>query len=271
MVTTGKRITRKACEQFVRFSRLIVVGFGIGVFLLSPQSVTDVKAAPIHAAKPLPPPPMTTRQPLPIPSLQTLVAGTETQQAALTAVVDYYTTHQAELALMFDEDDDTRLKALYGMYLIHNAVPYGVVRRLPTTLAQFLALPRVDCGVYTIAQGWLYTALGLRWRKIVVDREWHDIDEVWFGDHWETFDSTSNMWLSVSVHDLMEGVARMSRTYYTPVTDAKAPQLFRLHRFGGWDVLGIRNTLPNWGYTVFPHHWYVAPVGAEVVQSFEDA
>lgn len=209
---------------------------------------------------------MSGERPLDVPSLRE-IAGERTDDAAiLEAVTAYYAANADRLALVFNEPDDQRLRGLFGMYVVHVSQPYNTV---PSgwdgyTLRQFIDADAAHCGLYSRAQGMIYTALGLRWNNVVVDGGWHGLVEAQIGEGWETFDSTSNLWLSVSVGGLVEGLPRSVRALYAPTVDPDADDRYRQHYVdsgGYYNVFGLRADLPQWGISVRPSRWEITASG----------
>lgn len=209
---------------------------------------------------------MSGERPLDVPSLRE-IAGERTDDAAiLEAVTAYYAANADRLALVFNEPDDQRLRGLFGMYVVHVSQPYNTV---PSgwdgyTLRQFIDADAAHCGLYSRAQGMIYTALGLRWNNVVVDGGWHGLVEAQIGDEWETFDATTNVWASISVGGLIGGLDRRVRTFYTPVWDPSADEVYRRHYVesgGYYSVPDLRAGLPLWGISVYPRRWAITASG----------
>jgi hypothetical protein len=201
---------------------------------------------------------LSTEPPLPIPPLSAIIGGATTDADALAAVVDHYERNRAKLAAVFTESDDQRLRALYGMYIVHMAAPYNVVTRdwEGEGVLAFADGATAACGVYSQAQAQIYTALGLRWRQVEIDTSWHTLIEAQINGQFEIFDSTANVWTSEPVEALLDGTARQWRAFYTPILDANADDIYRAHIIesdGYYNVIGLRAGLPLWGLYVFPH------------------
>lgn len=190
--------------------------------------------------------------PLPLPPLSEIVGDAETDADALTAIVNYYERQSHRLAFLFAEDSDERARALFGMYIIHMAAPYNATPITPVTFLDFVHTPTAHCGIYAQAQAQLYTALGLRWHNVIVDNGWHGLIEAEIDGAWEVFDSTSNVWVSVGVEQLLSGAVREYRAFYAPVEDRAAPDVYRDHLQAGFSVPELRGGLPLWGLSVFP-------------------
>ncbi len=194
---------------------------------------------------------------LSIPPLSALIGDATTNADALAAVAAYYDANAETLAALFAEDNEQRTRALFGMYLVHVAVPYNRVERDPVTLIDFVNAETAHCGTFARAQSQVYTALGLRWRNIVVDDGWHGLVEAEIDGRWETFDATNNLWLSVSVEELIAGAPRSWRTFYTPHTDAHAPDTYRAHLADDYNMQLTRMAGTQWGLSVFPARWVI--------------
>lgn len=206
---------------------------------------------------------MSGEPPLPVASLRDIVGAAATHDQATAAVADYYTAYADQLATTFNEANDARLRGLFGMYIVHQAQPYNVAPPdwETYTLLDFLNAKAAHCGLYALAQSYIYTALGLRWQNIIVDGGWHGLLQADIDGQWETFDSTSNVWLSVGVPELISGAARRYRAFYTPVWDASADEVYRQHytESGGYySVPDLRAGLPVWGLRMFPSRWEIS-------------
>lgn len=194
--------------------------------------------------------------PLPIPPLSAIIGDAATDADALAAVVRYYERHAAALGRVFAEANEQRTRALFGMYLVHMAAPYNVTPVTPVTFLDFVRTPTAHCGIYARAQSQVYTALGLRWREVHVDGGWHGLIEAEISGQFETFDSTSAVWVNQPVESLLRGAERHYRAYYTPALDVNADDVYRAHIIesgGYYNVLGLRAGLPLWGLNVFFH------------------
>lgn len=195
--------------------------------------------------------------PLPIPPLSVIIGSAETDAGALAAIVDHYERNRVKLAAVFAESNDQRLRSLYGMYIIHMAAPYNVVPRdwEGEGIRAFAGGATAACGVYSQAQGRVYTALGLRWRQVVVDNGWHTLIETEISGHFEVFDSTSAVWVNQPVERLLQGTERHYRAFYTPSLDANTSDIYRAHIIesgGYYSVPELRGGLPLWGLSIFP-------------------
>ena len=211
---------------------------------------------------------------LPLPSLSELVGSAQTDAEAYDLIRNYYTANHDALAVVFNEADETRLRALFGMYITHLAVPYNVVEVLPVTLLQFVSAETAHCGTYSLAQSQIYDALDVSWRNIIVDDGWHGIIEVLVGRQYETFDATSNVWVNLSIGEMIKGMTytvmdepRRYREFYTPVLDLATDDRYRVHltdeRCDRCSVPELRVGFSQWGLRVFPSRWYVAHLSAD--------
>lgn len=198
---------------------------------------------------------MSGEPPLPIPPLSAIIGDAATDADALSAVANFYERHRVKLAAVFRETNDERTRALFGMYIIHLAVPYNTVDwdYQRATLLEFVNAGTAHCGAYAVAQSHVYTALGLRWRNVIVDNGWHGLIEAEISGNYEVFDSTSAVWINQPVERILQGVERHYRAYYTPALDANADPVYRAHLQAGYSVPELRAGLPLWGLYVFPH------------------
>lgn len=206
--------------------------------------------------------------PLPLPALTAIIGGAPTDADAYARIAAYYADHRAELQVMFDEADETRLRGLFGMYITHLAAPYNIVPVEPVTLLEFVSTPTAHCGTYALAQSQIYDALGISWRFVLVDRGWHGLIEVLVGRQYETFDATSNVWINLSVGEMMAGMTqnvtgepRRFRVFYTPSLDPAAAPVYRAHLTNPdcdrCSVPQLRAGVSQWGLLVFPSTWTV--------------
>lgn len=78
-------------------------------------------------------------------------------------VVAYFQAHRVQLAAEFRESDPDRVAALFAMYSVHVALPYGEAPPT-TTLAAFVGLQRAHCGIQAPVPLQISRALGLEGR-----------------------------------------------------------------------------------------------------------
>lgn len=250
-------MTRKVRRFIFQLMPIILLcGFALGLLTMKAVQPNETKSwasyafsADAHEVDP----------PLPILSLVDIIDGATTNADAQAALRTYYDANAELLAALFMEPNEQRTRAFFGMYIVHLAQPYNTVAwdYLNATILDFVAAPTAHCGAYAVAQSQVYTALGLRWRNIVVDNGWHGLIEAEIGERWETFDSTNNLWLSVSVEELLAGVPRSWRTFYTPQTDVNAPAQYRDHLADDYNMQYTRTSGTQWGLTVFPRRWEI--------------
>lgn len=199
------------------------------------------------------------RAPLPLPSLRELTVGYEDDDAAVGAVVDYFNANTEQLAILFKETNETRLKALYAMYLVHVSHIYAEVPDWPISFLAYVGLRESHCGTTAWAQFQLTDALGLTWRGMGLTGT-HVWIEVLIDDHWEYFDGTINVWADKSAAEMEQGVARNTRAFYTPLLDAAyqdemTPNALRAAQ-------ELRAMMPGYGLFYFPKAYlYVESVG----------
>ncbi len=199
--------------------------------------------------------------PLDVAALRDIVGDAPNDAAAATTIRAYYDEQADRLAGVFREQNEARRRALFGMYIVHLAVPYNFVETMPETLLDFVNAPTAHCGVYSLAQSQVYGGLGLTWRNIVIDGGWHGLIEAQIDGAWEVFDSTSNVWVSTSVDRMLAGDDRVYREFYTPILDRQAGAVYRAHIQNEYSVPELRAGLPLWGLRVFPSQWEVVASG----------
>lgn len=185
-----------------------------------------------------------------IPTIQAIIGAATTDAEALDAISAYYQTNRARLADLWHEDNPTRLAGLFTMYLVHISHIYGE-SDYPTTLLDFVGQARAHCGTYTLAEADIAHKLGLTWRAWELSSGWHGWLEIYVDDHWELFDSTVNVWISRPALELVQGVDRAYREFYSPLTDASRPDA-RIHLSEGYNMLDLRAKMPGLGLYFFP-------------------
>lgn len=184
-----------------------------------------------------------------VPLLQSFASPDSTDADILARVVDYYNENRDELALLWREDDPTRLAALFSMYIVHISHPYGEAE-YPASLTEFLSQPYAHCGTYTFGQAQIATALGLTYRVVEFVGE-HAWLEVLVNGEWEVFDSTTNVWLSRNVMDLLAAEPREYRLFYTPMLDIDQIDA-REHIALGYNMQRLRSRMPAVGVSYHP-------------------
>lgn len=190
---------------------------------------------------------------IPGPDMQTLqeiIGGAATDAEALDAVAAYYDANRERLADLWHESNPTRLAGLFTMYLVHISHVYGETA-LPTSLLDFAGQARAHCGTYTLAAADIDQRLGLTWRAWELTSGWHGWIEIYVDDHWELFDSTVNVWISRPAEELMQGMERQYRAFYSPLTDVSRPDA-RIHLSEGYNMLDLRVKMPGLGLYFFP-------------------
>lgn len=234
-------------KHVLRLIRMILIA--LIAFLLGVWSVLALQGSN-------PPPPtynlVFEHQPGPdVPTLQVLAAeaGAVTDEEILAAVAAYYDANAERLALLWREDNPTRLAGIFSMYISHISMPYGVTT-FPASVAEFLTQERAHCGTYMVPQNHIALALGLTIRTIEFVGE-HAWEEVWVDDHWELFDATTNTWMSRTSLELLQGLEREYRYFYTPMLDINHPEA-RLHLAEGYDMPRLRSRMPLMGIVYFP-------------------
>lgn len=245
----------------VRSLPAILIAFTVGVVftyaVISAGAPLPARAGNVFDARL-----MSADPPLPIPPLSAIVGDASTDADAQAAIAAYYDRQHSTLADLFSETDDQRLRALFGMYIVHLAQPYNVVPEgwAGWGLLDFLHGQSAHCGLYALAQSHVYTALGLRWREVAVDGGWHGLIEAQIGANFEVFDSTTNTWVNRPVEALLGGITRDYRAFYSPLSDRAASAVYRAHIVdsgGYYDAYALRESLPRWGLTVHPNQWSI--------------
>lgn len=130
--------------------------------------------------------------PLPVPPLSFFAIGVENNDALLARVVQYCSSDTERLQVWFEETHPERLAALCGMYIAATNAPYHEQPNPPTNALMFARQQSMHCGTVVIAQGEIYSALGLTWRYRQNSN--HGWIEVQIDAKWEVFDATVNVW-----------------------------------------------------------------------------
>lgn len=250
---------------------LVTAGFTAGVALALlvaariPTNAQDLVSTPAFAT-PRPPeymarfqpnqPPVTElvfeQQPGPdTPTLQVLAAGAASDEEVMARVLAWYDDNKETLRMLWREEDDTRLAALYAMYIVHISHVYGEVSEWDQSLVSYLSLERSHCGLYSVVQHEILSAMNIPWRMIGLDNGWHGWIEVPVNDQWEVFDATVNVWISRSGYEMDAGMAREYRYFYTPLLDIDRPDA-RLHLSEGYNMHNLRSWMPGMGLFYIP-------------------
>lgn len=156
--------------------------------------------------------------PLPLPSLREIVGDASSDTLALARIVAYFDTHEAAIAQMFRENNPARLRGLFSMYLVHVSSPYGVSDSYDSLLG-FIAEPMSHCGTRTAALAQIAQGFGLNTRTPVFELIPHAWAEIEVDGHWELFDATVNVWVDHGADELLNGIHRRYRDFYTPLND----------------------------------------------------
>ncbi len=184
-----------------------------------------------------------------VPMLDEFALNAADDAEIVANVVAYYQANAERLALLWREDNPTRLAGIFAMYISHISRPYGSTP-LTVTLTDYISNDNAHCGTYIIPQQQIAIALGLTTRTIEFVGE-HAWLEVYVDDHWELFDATTNTWINRAGLELLEGVVRQYRYFYTPMLDINRPDA-RLHLIEGYDMPRLRERMPLMGITYFP-------------------
>ena len=178
--------------------------------------------------------------PLPIPPLAEIAPTGDVAE-----VVAYWNANADPLTALFA--DEARAKALFAMYIVHVAVPYGETTPPPYTFAEYTGRDRAHCGVYTFVQREISQALGLTVRGYEFTDGFHGWLEVEINGAWELFDSTGNIWINQPMSALLAGAPREYRMFYAPALDDDAPAVYHAHLSEGYNVPAFRARLPFLG------------------------
>lgn len=190
------------------------------------------------------------RQPGPdVPTLQEIAGDALTDEEVLNRVAAYYELNRDRLAALWREDNPTRLAGIFTMYVTHISQVYGETPA-PGSIIEFMGQERAHCGTYIVPQHQIAETLGLTWRTIEFVGE-HAWVEIYVDDHWELFDATTNVWLSHSGLDLLQGAEREYRGFYTPMLDINRPDA-RLHIDEGYNMQTLRRRMPTMGIQYMP-------------------
>ncbi len=208
-----------------------------------------------------------------IPTLQDMTVGAKDDAVALSQIVSYFEAKKDHLKQLWNVQNETRLRALFAMYVIHISHSYGVVTWPAESLLDYIRYQTYsECGSQSLWQGVISTALGLSWRNVAFEDGAHGWIEVLVDGQWEVFDSTSNLWLSKPAEVLLEGVARTYKAMYTPILDADYPDAYAHYaRYNGsYNVLALRQNMIGLGITWKPAAKLVAlEVHPEYTESSE--
>ena len=204
-----------------------------------------------------------------IPTLQEITAGATTDNEALQMVVDYYYTHEDWLRQTLQEDDPTRLISLYVMFVTHISQIYGEAK-LPPTFLDYLKERYSHCANYSIYQADILNSFGLTWRIFFDAAAEHEWIEAKLDDHWEVFDATVNVWIDQNGFDLLKGLSRSYRNFYSPMNDVNRPDAREHywkgpssnHLVGWYNMPRLRMWMPGLGL------YYNPPTRPEQVYIF---
>lgn len=157
-----------------------------------------------------------------VPTLQEIAGQASSDQEVIDLILAYYNEHHVELQQLWREDNPARLKSIFIMNLIHVSHPYGD-GGYPPTFVEFLKAPASHCGPQSVYQSRLMSAFGLKWRVAGILSGLHGWLEAEIDGHWEIFDATSNVWINQPHTELLKGVPREYRRFYTPWNDIDRP------------------------------------------------
>lgn len=192
------------------------------------------------------PPPMPTSGEVPaLPApLREIIGAASDDGEALTRIVAYFDEHEAALAAEFGTTNRDETAAVYAMYIVHMAVPYGAPEGWPESLVSFAWTQQyMHCGISFAMQLPIANALGLHARLV----QWESGDHVWMevriDGRWQIFDSTTDLWIDGSMLDLVQGAARTYHQFYQssdiPNCEACRPEIEPGHRISdiAWQMV----------------------------------
>lgn len=178
--------------------------------LIAGRLLTDYKFAPVVAGSVI-----ELRASIPISTLQQIVGSALTDEVAYQRVMANYDQNRDFLARLWNEPNELRLRALYAMAVVHISHPYGKVTRPSQTFVGYVRNETLShCGIQPLWQGEISERLGLSVRLASI-AGWHGWLEVKIDNHWESFDATTNTWLSVSAQELLAGKTHYYRALFT--------------------------------------------------------
>lgn len=182
-------------------------------------------------------------QPLQLPTLREITRGATTDAEAFERIVAYYDAHHEHIAAQLQEHNETRLKALFVMYIDHISHIYDGVTD-PGSFLAYIAQPGSQCGLYAHYEAEILDHFGLQWRLQAISGGTHGWVEVNVNGQWEIFDGTINAWISRSGQELMQGAERTYRYFYTPMLDLNRTDVINPHLV---DAQRLRMLMPGLG------------------------
>jgi hypothetical protein len=194
------------------FILIVQLGFLGGIYvmklLLPTGDFFPVAPAKIFEARP----------PTFLPTLREITGGAQSDAEAYDRIVDYYVAHHQQIADALEETNETRLKALFVMNVVHISHIYEAVTD-PGSFLAYLEQQGSQCGPYSHYESEIMDRFGLNWRIQLLSQGYHAWVEVNVDGQWEIFDATINAWISRSGAELMQGAERSYRYFYTPMLD----------------------------------------------------
>ena len=132
---------------------IAIVSLGVSVYQVRTNAVLGESYGGVAASAPTTYDRIFSAEPGPDVSTLKEIVGDDTSDAdILSDIVDYYNANKDRLALLWREDDPTRLAGIFSMYVVHISTAYGEVAAFPTSLEAYLSDDRAHCGTYTWAQ-----------------------------------------------------------------------------------------------------------------------
>lgn len=147
------------------------------------------------------------------PTLQSITVGARTDNEAYQLVADYYFQHRSELAPILQEPNEQRARALYAMLLINISHPFAIPDYVADTFLNYIRLQTVThCSYQPTWQRGISERLGLN-ARLTSGTFGHAWLEVQIDGKWETFDASSNTWVSEGSEALASGAPRVYRSF----------------------------------------------------------
>jgi hypothetical protein len=181
-------------------------------------------------------------------TLQQMTSGATTDEEAYRRVVDYFSANRQDIADELQEENETRLKALFVMNVVHISHVYDSVTD-PGSFLDYLKQSGSHCGTYSHYEGAILEQFALLWRTQNISGGTHTWVEVNVDGQWEIFDATINTWIDHSGAELMRGSTRTYRYFYTPMLDAARTDVVNPYLESAQE---LRTLMPGLGLYYFP-------------------
>jgi hypothetical protein len=187
-------------------------------------------------------------QPLRLPALREIIGDATRDAEALDRIVAYYVAHRDQIAANLQEENDTRLKALFVMNIVHISHVYDSVDD-PGSFIAYVAQSGSQCALYARYEAEVFDHFGLQWRLRGISGGTHVWVEVNVDGQWEIFDATINTWINRSGEELLQGAERAYRYFYTPMLDEHRQDVFNDYLA---DAQRLRMLMPGLGLYYHP-------------------